>query len=888
MGIPLRQGYGELGGIRLPLKFMIAPINPFVRLHARQRAANPLVTVMPLKFLLALSLLLAGASALGAASPFTPPPSARATYSFNSGWRFIREDAAGAEQAAYDDSKWAAVGTPHTYNDSDSYNELISHSGGDRRAYSGIGWYRKHFVLPAAAKDGKVFLEFEGLKQAARFWVNGKPLGKFENGVSACGLDLTGVVDFGVAGNVIAVKVDNSNDYKEEAGGTQFEWMGRAFNPNYGGLNHDIWLHLAGKVYQTLPLYENLKTSGVYIYPSNFSLPDKSCDVNIEAQVRNESGTAQAITLTVVAVDAEGEVHAKFHGLAQDLGTGQTGVLTAKGRMQGVRFWSDATPEMYDVYSILTADGKVMDVQKTSTGLRQAGFKGGAGNGGLWLNGKFVWLTGYAQRSTNEWAGLGQAYPDWMHDFNAQQMRATHANYIRWMHVSPQAVDVRACDKAGIIEVCPAGDKEKDVTGRQWQQRMEVMRDSMIYFRNNPSVLFWEAGNNSISPEHLQQMIDLRKEFDPHGGRAMGCRTLNDDATTPLAEYFGVMVGQDRRTDALKHSSDMFRGYSAERRDRAPLIEAEDFRDEAARRFWDDFSPPHFGFKQGADDSYAWTSESFCLAAAERYHGYAINRIDNPDPAHSKWSGYASIYWSDSNADGRQNSSEVCRVSGKVDAVRLPKQAFYLYRVMQSATPDIHIIGHWNFPPDTVKTIYVAASHCATVELFVNGKTKGVVNSPVNGYIFAFPAIRYEPGKITALARADGRVVAQDGMDTAGPASSLKLTPLVSPTGFQADGSDVALFDVEVVDAQGRRCPTDEARVDFTLSGPAIWRGGYNSGKIHSVNHLWLDTECGINRVAIRSTLDPGTVTLSASRGSLASASCRIEAKPVSRDAPRR
>ena len=49
----------------------------------------------------------------------------------------------------------------------------------------------------------------------------------------------------------------------------------------------------------------------------------------------------------------------------------------------------------------------------------------------------------------------------------------------------------------------------------------------------------------------------------------------------------------------------MFRGYSAERRDRAPLIETEDFRDEGARRFWDDFSPPYFGFKKGPNDTYA-------------------------------------------------------------------------------------------------------------------------------------------------------------------------------------------------------------------------------------------------------------------------------------------
>ena len=190
-----------------------------------------------------------------AQTAFVPPASPRVSYNFNPGWKFIREDVTNAETAGLDDSKWANVSAPHTYNDVDSYTSLISHSGGDRHAWTGSTWYRKHFKLPASAKDGKVFLEFEGLKQAGRFWVNGRRVGKFENGVTACGLDLTGFVKFGDEENVIAVKVDNSNDYVEEATGTGYEWMGRAFNPNYGGLNHDIWLRLTGKVYQTLPLY---------------------------------------------------------------------------------------------------------------------------------------------------------------------------------------------------------------------------------------------------------------------------------------------------------------------------------------------------------------------------------------------------------------------------------------------------------------------------------------------------------------------------------------------------------------------------------------------------------------------------------------------------------
>jgi len=401
--------------------------------------------------LVSLGFLITLTASIAVAEIFTPPASPHADYSFNSDWKFIRADVTNAEQIAFDDSKWSDVGAPHTFNDVDSYTQIISHSGGDRAAWSGIVWYRKHFKLPANAKDGKVFLEFEGIKQAGRFWVNGKFAGKFENGISACGLDLTSFVNFGDADNVIAVKVDNSNDYVEEATGAGYEWMGRAFNPNYGGLNHDIVLHLTSKVYQTLPLYENLKTTGVYIYGSNFDIKNKTCDVNLEAQVKNESGDQQSITLSAVVVDAEGNVCAKFQSDALDLVNGEAEVFTANGKLSDAKFWSDETPNLYNVYSILTVNDKVVDVQKITTGFRKTEFKGGVGTGGVYLNDKFVYLTGYAQRSSDEWAGLGQAYPDWMHDYNAQLIRSTHANYIRWMHISPQAVDVRACDKSGIV-----------------------------------------------------------------------------------------------------------------------------------------------------------------------------------------------------------------------------------------------------------------------------------------------------------------------------------------------------------------------------------------------------------------------------------------------------
>jgi beta-galactosidase len=144
------------------------------------------------------------------------------------------------------------------------------------------------------------------------------------------------------------------------------------------------------------------------------------------------------------------------------------------------------------------------------------------------------------------------------------------------------------------------------------------------------------------------------------------------------------------------------------------------------------------------------------------------------------------------------------------------------------------------------------------------------------GYIYAFPDVAFEPGTLKAVASKGGQVVAQQELKTAGDPKAIKLTVHSGPQGLQADGSDVVLVDFEVVDADGNRCPTDEARVDFKCDGPAVWRGGFCSDQLDSTNNLYLNTECGINRVAIRSTTTPGTITLTATRDGLTPATVTI------------
>jgi beta-galactosidase len=129
-------------------------------------------------------------------------------------WKFIREDVAGAEAPGFNDSAWTTVSLPHSFNDVDSFRKIISHSWGDVGTFKGLVWYRKHFKLPAKLAGSKIFLEFEGMRQAGVMFLNGKEVGLYENGVTAYGLDISGAVHFGDEDNVLAVKVDNRTGSK--------------------------------------------------------------------------------------------------------------------------------------------------------------------------------------------------------------------------------------------------------------------------------------------------------------------------------------------------------------------------------------------------------------------------------------------------------------------------------------------------------------------------------------------------------------------------------------------------------------------------------------------------------------------------------------------------
>lgn len=799
------------------------------------------------------TILVVAGTILGRAdNAFDPPGPGRAVFNFNPGWKVLVGNPTNAAQPEFDDATWKPVTLPHAWNEDAAFKVSIE------KHPTGIAWYRKQFKLPAEAAGKKVFLEFEGVRHGAEFYVNGKWIGRHENGIMAVGFDVTEFLK-PAAENVVAVQTDNAWDYREKATNQRYQWNDRNFNANYGGIPKNVKLHLTDKLHQTLPLYSHLKTTGVYIYAQNFDLAGKSATITAESEVRNDHAAPRTFTYEVALMDADGKMVKEFSAAATTLAPGQTSSVKAAARVSGLNFWSWGYGYLYDVRTTLKVDGKAVDTVVTRTGFRKTEF----GNGVVKLNGRTLQMKGYAQRTSNEWPALGNTVPPWLSDFSNGLMVESGGNLVRWMHTTPSKQDVESCDRVGLIQAMPAGDAEADVTGRRWEQRVEVMRDAIIYNRNNPSILFYEGGNESISEAHMAELKALRDQFDPHGGRAIGSREM---LASQVAEYGGEMLYINKSA-------------------RLPFWATEYSRDEGLRKYWDDWTPPYHKDGDGPlhkgepAASYNRNQDSHAIENVVRWYDYWRER---PGTGTRVSSGGVNIIFSDSNTHYR--GAENYRRSGEVDAMRIPKDGFFAHQVMWDGWVDVecpraHIIGHWNYEPNVKKPVYVVSS-AEKVELFVNGRSQGF-GEPSHRFLYTWKEVAFAAGEIKAVGLdRNGTKLCEAVLATAGPPVALKLTSRTAPSGLKADGADMALVEVEVVDAQGRRCPTALNLVRFELEGPAEWRGGLAQGPDNYILAKELPVECGVNRVLVRSQPQAGKIVLRASADGLKSAGVEIVSIP--------
>ncbi|RYP61564.1 hypothetical protein DL771_010085 [Monosporascus sp. 5C6A] len=513
----------------------------------------------------------------------------RTKYTFNSDWKLHVGDVKGAEKPDFNDDGWDDIVLPRAWNEDETSKLDIANLS------TGISWYRKHFKVPSSGS--KVFLEFEGIRHGREFYLNGEWIGRSENGVMAFGFDVTDyIVEDGE--NILASQIDSRWDYAENSTGQKYQWSDRNFYANYGGVNKNVFLLVTDRLYQTLPLYSHLNTTGVYVYARDIEVDGRVATITAEPQIWNEYEETESFEYLADIIDLDGNAVGTLKGGTYEVEAGEAIVASASGSLSNPEFWSWGYGYPYTVKTSLIVDGEPVDQVKTITGFRKTSF----GDGMFRLNDRALQLKGYAQRTTNQWVALGLA-------------------------------DDESLDRLGSSRSSPQAIRKSNATGRRWEQRVELMRDAIIYNRHNRSIVFYEAGNKGITDERMQEMKNLRDKYDPYGSRAAGCP--RDDG------QFRCRMGHNR--------------------------------DESLRKYWDEFSPPYRPDGEGNGEG-AWrynrNGDSFAAEDTIWWYDYYEMR---PGTGKRVNTGGVNIIFSDSNTHHR--GAEGYRRSGEVDAVRLPKDA---------------------------------------------------------------------------------------------------------------------------------------------------------------------------------------------------------------------
>ena len=120
-----------------------------------------------------------------------PVAAASETQSFDADWRFWKGDEKGAEQVAFDDSQWRKLDVPHDWSIEGPFARTNKTGGAGAWLPSGVGWYRKQFVLPGERQGRRAYVEFDGVMQNSEVWINGISLGKRPKGYVTFGYDLS-------------------------------------------------------------------------------------------------------------------------------------------------------------------------------------------------------------------------------------------------------------------------------------------------------------------------------------------------------------------------------------------------------------------------------------------------------------------------------------------------------------------------------------------------------------------------------------------------------------------------------------------------------------------------------------------------------------------------
>jgi beta-galactosidase len=720
-------------------------------------------------------------------------------------------------KAGFDDSKWRGLNLPHDWAVELPFvrdEELSSHGYkplGRRYPETSVGWYRREFEIPASDLGRRITVEFDGAFRSVLVFVNGCFIGRNDNGYAPFCFDLTDFLNYG-AKNYITIRVDAS--------------FGDGWFYEGAGIYRHVWLTKTDALHL-----------GKWDSTIRATMDGDSATLALGALVENQGMQAENAKVSWQILDAGGKTVTTVEAAAQSIAIDGSAAFAATASLASPALWSVDEPNLYSAIVTVETGGpprRTRDAERVSFGVRTVKFDA---DKGFFLNGKPLKIQGTCNHQDH--AGVGAAVPDRLQWFRLGVLKEMGGNAVRTSHNMPTPEWVDACDRMGMMMMCETRQMSSSPEG---MAQLEVM---VKRYRNSPSIILWSIGNEE------GQMQSAMAEQGAKVGAAMVRRVHELDPTRVVS----AAVNGDNKQGVSDAFDTIGFNYGLDRPDgyhklnpTRPIYGSETSSAISTRGEYT--TNPQRNTVNAYDSVVRWgeTAEAwwtFYGTRAWEAGGFAWTGFDyRGEPTPYGWPSINSQF-------------------GIVDMCGFPKDTFYYYKAWWGKEPSLHLFPHWNFEGREGDEIPVwVYSNLDEVELFVNGKSQGKQKVPHLGHV-EWKA-KYEPGSIEARGFKGGKVALTEKRETTGPGVAIRLT--ADRTEISADGEDLAIVKVEVLDKEGRAVPTANNSIGFRVSGAGALIGVGNGDP----NCQESDKEPkrslfnGLAQVILQATKRPGEIRIEA------------------------
>ena len=713
----------------------------------------------------------------------------------------------------FDDSKWRALDLPHDWAVELPFvrdEDLQSHGYkplGRRYPETSVGWYRRVFDIPKEDAGRRVAIEFDGAFRSALVFLNGYFIGRNDNGYAPFRFDVTDFLNYG-SKNYLVVRLDAS--------------FGDGWFYEGAGLYRHVWLTKTDALH--LGSWES------YVRPT---VKGNAATLSLGTVVQNQSREAETCRVRWQIFDAVGKVVATAESAPQSVAPDSAATFTASASLANPAFWSPETPKLYSAMITVESSGKPRDAERLRFGVRTVVFDS---DKGFFLNGKSLKIKGTCNHQDH--AGVGAALPDQLQRYRIAVLKEMGSNAVRTSHNMPTPEWVEACDQLGMMMMCETRMMSSNPEGLA---QLEVM---IKRYRNSPSIILWSMGNEewTMMPQPqgvrvIDDMIARTHELDP---TRLCTAAVNAAFETHFPEQLDVM-GFNYNLGAHDPWHKAHPKKPCVGSETASTVSTRGIYSTDKQRNWvSAYDVNHTAWSQLSEEWWKFYAAREWLAGGFAWTGFDYR--GEPTPY-----GWPSI-----------NSQ-----FGIVDTCGFPKDNFYYYKAWWGSEPVLHLFPHWNWDQREGEPISVwVHSNLDSVEVFLNGRSQG--SQKVQPLTHLEWKVKYEPGALEARGTKDGKVVLVEKRETTSDPASIRLTP--DRTEINADGEDVSVLRVEVLDKEGRMIPTADNMISFKVTGEGklIGVGNGDPNCLESDKDPKRSLFNGLAQVIVQATRTPGTITVEA------------------------